>query len=264
MTIWANTIVNNEENFIWFAVMSVIDYVDKILIWDTGSEDKTVAIIKEIKRVKGDKILFKEVGKTSKDEFSKLRQEMLNESSCDWILILDGDEVWWDRSIRKVVKFIDKNGKDYDSLVVPFYNAVGDIYHYQPKKAGKYRLIGREGHLTIRAVKRSIPGLHVGGSYGVEGFLDQDNIPIQDRNHKKIAFVDAPYLHLTHLKRSTIDSHHKFKYELGLKFPKNFNYPEIFKKERPSIVPKIVNGRNLLYELLSRLGLPYLIFKRNF
>ena len=48
MKIWVNTIVHNEENFIWFAVMSVIDYVDKVLIYDTGSTDKTVEIIKEI------------------------------------------------------------------------------------------------------------------------------------------------------------------------------------------------------------------------
>ena len=47
-TIWANTIVHNEENFIWFAIMSVIDWVDKMLVWDTGSTDKTVEIIEEI------------------------------------------------------------------------------------------------------------------------------------------------------------------------------------------------------------------------
>ena len=50
MKIWANTVVHNEENFIWFAIMSVVDYVDKVLVYDTGSTDQTVSIIKEIKK----------------------------------------------------------------------------------------------------------------------------------------------------------------------------------------------------------------------
>ena len=48
MKIWAHTLVMNEDRFIWYAVMSVIDYVDKILIFDTGSTDGTVRIIKGI------------------------------------------------------------------------------------------------------------------------------------------------------------------------------------------------------------------------
>ena len=51
MKVWAHTLVKNEERYIWYAVMSVIDWVDKILIWDTGSTDKTVEIIKEIEKV---------------------------------------------------------------------------------------------------------------------------------------------------------------------------------------------------------------------
>ena len=48
MSVWVHTLVKNEERYIWYSVMSVIDYIDKILIWDTGSTDKTVDIIKEI------------------------------------------------------------------------------------------------------------------------------------------------------------------------------------------------------------------------
>ena len=51
-TVWVNTVIRNEENFIWYALMSVIDYVDKILIYDLGSTDKTVEIIKTIKSPK--------------------------------------------------------------------------------------------------------------------------------------------------------------------------------------------------------------------
>ncbi|MDP3973623.1 MAG: glycosyltransferase family 2 protein [Candidatus Daviesbacteria bacterium] len=263
MKIWVNTIVNNEENFIWFAVMSVVDYVDKILIWDTGSTDRTVEIIKELIKVKGNKISFKEVGEVDKYKFSKMRQEMLEETQSDWILILDGDEIWWEDSIKKLIDFINKNGKNYESAVTPFINAIGDIYHYQSEEAGKYELIGKKGHLTIRAMRKDIPGLHVGGSYGIEGYLDKENNPIQKRDPRKIAFIDAPFLHLTHLKRSSIDIHHKFKYELGLKFPKNFRYPQVLKKDRPDIVLSPFSKRNVLYEVIGLLKFPYLSLKRN-
>ena len=60
MKIWANTVVNNEENFIWFSVMSVIKFIDRIVIYDTGSTDNTVSIIEELKRKNPGKIIFKE------------------------------------------------------------------------------------------------------------------------------------------------------------------------------------------------------------
>lgn len=262
MKIFANAIVNNEENFIWFALMSVIDYVDKILVWDSGSTDKTVEIIKEVAKIKNDKIDFKQVGSVDKNEFTIMRQKMLDESPCDWILLLDGDEIWWDDSIKKLKNFIIKNEDKIDAVVTPFYNAVGDLYHFQPEKVGAYELIGRKGHLTIRAIRRNIPGLHVGGAYGSEGYLDEDNLPIQKRSRKRIIYLDAPFLHLTHLKRSSQDHHGKFKYEFGLNPPKDFNLPEIFYSTKiPKIVPSLYK-RNTLFKVLSLLKIPYLKFRR--
>lgn len=235
MKIWANCIVHNEENFIWFAVMSVVDHVDKILVWDTGSTDKTVEIIKEIIKTKGDKIEFKKVGSVDKYEFTKIRQAMLDESKCDWILVLDGDEIWWENSISKIVKEINTQGKDLDGLVVPMIVPVGDIFHFQEEQAGQYELTGRKGHLSLRAINRSIPGLHADLPYGKEGYFDKDGNEIQKR--KRIVFLNAPYLHVTHLKRSGLKKKlDKFKYELGDPVNKDFKFPEVFSKEYPAII----------------------------
>ncbi|MBI2196509.1 glycosyltransferase family 2 protein [Candidatus Daviesbacteria bacterium] len=248
MKIWANCIVHNEENFIWFAIMSVVDYVDKILVWDTGSTDKTVEIIEEIRKIKGDKIEFRKVGVVDRHEFTKMRQMMLDESKCDWILILDGDEIWWEDSIKQVVEAINKD-KNIDAIVVPFFTMVGDVYHYQSEDAGKYELAGRKGHLTIRAINRRIPSLHLAGPYGKEGFMDKEERLIQDMSLEKLMFLDAPFLHLTHLKRSSKDGHNKSKYDLGIKFNKHF--PEVFYLKRPAGIPSPWQERSKLYEILS-------------
>lgn len=252
MKIWANCIVHNEENFVWFALMSVVDYVDKILVWDTGSTDKTVEIIKEAIKEQEDKIEFREMGSVDKNGFTKMRQAMLEASKCDWILILDGDEIWWKESIKRVINVINKEGGSIDAIVVPFYNVVGDIYHYQSQNAGKYEIGGRRGHLTIRALNRNIPGLHVAGPYGKEGYVDKNGKLIQERN-EKLKFIGTPFLHMTHLKRSSKNSHNKFKYDLGIKFNKGFHFPEVLYSKTPNNTRLLWQRRSVLYEILSKI-----------
>lgn len=236
MKIWANTIVCNEENFIWFAIMSVIDYVDKILIYDTGSEDKTIEIIKEIKKIKKDKIIFKEMGKVDAQGLTNLRQKMLEESNCDWIILLDGDEIWWENSIKVLIKKIRSKRGGIDGIVVPVILPVGDIYHIQEAMAGQYVLLGRKGHFNLRAINRNIPNLHVDNTaYPLEGYRDNKNQLIQES--KRTIFLNTPYLHVTHLKRS-IDKRRfdKFKHELGDKVSNGFKFPEILYKNYPIFV----------------------------
>ena len=235
MKIFANTIVNNEENFIWFSLMSVIDQVDKVLVFDTGSNDNTVKIIEEVKKIKKDKIVFAEVGKVDKFEFTQMRQKMLDESDCDWILILDGDEIWWEDSIKKVVSQIKKKGSAIEGIVVPMMVPVGDMYHLQDESAGKYHILGKTGHLSLKVFSRKIPGLYVDWPYGREGFFDIDNRPIQER--EKIVFANAPLLHVTHLQRSGIKrAYNKFKYELGKKVDKGFKFPEVLYEKYPNMI----------------------------
>lgn len=232
--IWANTIVNNEENFIWFSLMSVVDFVDKIIVWDTGSNDKTVQIINEVIKIKGNKIDFKQVGQVDKFEFSKMRQVMLEQSNCDWILILDGDEIWWKDSIRKLINQINKS-PEKDGIVVPMVVPAGDIYHIQEEKAGKYKIHGRTGHLSLKAINKKIRGLYVDWPYGKEGYFDKEKNLVQER--KDIIFLEAPFLHTTHLKRSGVKrKSEKYKLELGDKVSENFSFPEVFYREHPALV----------------------------
>lgn len=242
MKIWAHTLVKNEERYLWYSVMSAIDHVDKVLLWDTGSTDKTLEVIKEIRNAVGDKVSFKQVGEVDIEEFTKVRQKMLEETESDWFMILDGDEVWWEDSIRRVTDTIRQEGDRLESIVNPYYNIVGDIYHYQEEQAGRYQIDGRRGHLTIRVMSRKIPGLHLERPHGTEGFFDKNGKLVQERSRTKRKFVDACYLHFTHVVRSfgrqkdlaVPKRDIKLKHEVGISFPADFYYPEVFFRPRPS------------------------------
>ncbi|HJX58976.1 MAG TPA: glycosyltransferase [Patescibacteria group bacterium] len=243
-SIWAHVLVKNEERYVWYAVTSVIDFVDKVLLWDTGSTDKTPRIIKEIQKRYPGKIDFKEFGEVTPQGYTDLRQKMLEETTSDWFMILDGDEVWWEESIKEVVRRIQEKGDRMESVVVRMVLPIGDIYHYQEEEAGMYKIDGRVGHLTIRFINRSIPGLYTAKPHGQHGYYDENNILIQGRTPAKRMFVDRSYMHLTHLIRSSglMEDRKvpkrdiKYKYELGRPFPKDFYFPEVFFRPKPEIV----------------------------
>jgi glycosyltransferase involved in cell wall biosynthesis len=244
MNLWAHTLVKNEARWLWFSLTSVLPYVDKVLLYDSGSTDGSIEIEKELQKRFPEKIILKNAKIESAEDFTKVRQEMLDATKSDWFLMVDGDEIWWEDSIKKVMNVIKSNesNKGIESIVVPTVNLVGDIFHYQPQNAGKYKFSSRVGHYNLRAVRRDIPGLHSQGVHGIWGWADGDNKMIQDRN--TFEFVDAPYLHATFLPRAgsrsqdseVIKRKNKLKYEIGKSFPLDFFYPEVFFKEKPSIV----------------------------
>ena len=271
MQIWANTLVKNEERYLWFAVTSVINYLDKVLLWDTGSTDNTMRIIEELKKTYKQKIDFREVGNVKSEEFTLIRQQMLEQTKSDWVILVDGDEVWWDDSIKEIRKIIENSGKSLESVVNRYYNVIGDIFHYQEEKAGKYNIDGKEGHLTIRAMSMKIPGLHFDKPHGQQGVFDGENTPIQYRDPKKRIFLDKKmYLHFTHMIRSknpeedlkVMKRDIKFKYELGISFPLDFYYPEVFFRPRPDIVSSPWSRLSKEYYLKAVLQMPIRYLKR--
>lgn len=270
MTITAHTLVKNEARFVWYSVMSVLNHVDKILLWDTGSTDGTVNILKEIKKVGGGKVDLREVGNVTAETFTKVRQDMLDATNTNWFIVVDGDEIWWEGTIQHLLLEINDKGKVIESIVVPTINLVGDIYHYQEVAAGQYNLAGRTGHLNLRAINKNIPGLHSYGPHGQWGWVDGENRMIQDRGQKKVVYIDAPYLHATHLVRSADISHEqnvpkrqiKRKYELGIPFPLDFFYPEVFFRPRPDIVQNVWENMDNTFRTHAMLQTPLRKIKR--
>lgn len=83
-TICCCMIVKNEEIFLEKCLNSVKDFVDEIVIVDTGSTDNTVEIANKFT----DKIFFH----PWENSFSKARNQALSYVSCDWVFSIDADE----------------------------------------------------------------------------------------------------------------------------------------------------------------------------
>lgn len=271
-SITSHTLVKNEERYLWYSLNSVVQHVDRMLIWDTGSTDNTLAIIDYFKRKYKEKVSFRECGEATPERYTHFRQEMLDMIKSDWFIIVDGDEVWWDDSIKKITNTIRRHGKNIDTIVNPYYNVVGDIYHYQNQDAGKYTIDGKTGHLTIRAINRNIQGLYTSKPHGQHGYFDANDKLIQERNKKRRLFVDSPYMHFTHMIRSSslakdnevVKRSIKYKYELGESFPTDFFYPEVFFRPKPDIVGCVWKTMDKNYFFRSIIQTPLRKVKRKY
>ena len=83
-----NMVVKNEEEYIEKAILSTGGIAKEILIYDTGSTDLTPKIIEKLSQNLPIKLIK---GNLSVDS---ARNVLLELSRGNWILILDGDEVW--------------------------------------------------------------------------------------------------------------------------------------------------------------------------
>jgi len=230
-------------------------------------------IIREIKKKYSEKIDFRQIGLVDQEKFTKARQEMLEETASDWLIIVDGDEVWWDQGISHITGLIRDRGDEVESIVNGYYNVIGDIYHYQEERGGKYKIDGHEGHLTIRAINRHISGLHFGKPHGQQGIFDGHDQLIQERDYKKRLFTaERLYLHFTHMVRSSSWSEDlkvmkrdiKLKHEIGIPFPLDFYYPETFFRPKPEIILSPWTKMNTKYYRKAFLETPLRKVKRRF
>lgn len=268
MKIAAHCLFKNEERYLWFSVASVIDYIDKMMLWDTGSTDGSYEIAKLLKSKYPNKIELKQCGEITVNEFPKIRQKMLQSTKADWIIIVDGDEVWWEESISHLTGTILQNS-GLETIVNTNINPVGDIYNVLSKSHGRYNIDSKHGFLNIRAISLKIPKLHAKGIHGVQGYYDKENKLIQLRSKNNRLHLGLGYMHMTNLKRSASllsekkvpKRIKKFKYSVGSPLPLDFYFPEVFFKPRPKIVPSPWKVRSNIYFFVALFQKPFKILK---
>lgn len=265
----AHMIVKNEDKFVWYAISSVLPYVDKFLIYDTGSTDNTVKIIRSFT---SNKINFQQFHINNINDIARMRDMQIKETDGDWFWIVDGDEAYPD-SLCKEITNIVKNERDrLEGIVVGRYDLLGDIYHYQDESVGAYNMLGKTGHFALRLInKKNIPGLHVSGNYPYEEYFDKDNIDLIFHRKDKFRFTKGKLFHAMYLDRSSLganltDTYHrnKWKIEFGHRFSKDTKYPEVFNADKPDIVSDMTAKRSLLYEIGACFITPIKMLKRKF
>lgn len=243
--VWVNSLVKNEERWIWYSLNSILPFVDKIIVWDTGSTDKTEKIIKSIKNKK---IEFKQIGVINKNNYGQVRQKMLEQTSSNWVFIVDGDEIWPKKPLIQLIKEIKNASSEIDSFCVRPINFVADIRFIHPetfKDQTPHGPKGLKGFFSTRTFRRDILGLHIAGPYGKESFYDGNNVTLRERGKHVKYLPDIYYWHMSYLPRSaTRDKDEevmmrkkKRKYEIGIKRPNWIEVPEVFYIPRPTIVP---------------------------
>lgn len=251
LDVTVHTLVKNEDQWIWYALNSVLPYVKQVFVYDTGSTDKT---IERIKSIGSGKIVLELKGKQNAKGLIKLRQEMLDKTKTEWFLILDGDEIWSEKNLKKLFKEAETAPKDIVAIFNKVRNLVGDVYNYLPESAGEYEIANKKGNLNIRLIRKT-KNMVLEGEYPDEAFTI-DGIPIQSMN-ERLRFSDSWLLHTTFLSRSSIDKKKtsgsfgkKKLWQKGIQLKEN-ELPEVFKGKVLFDTYNQFKKRGLFYEILA-------------
>jgi len=105
-------IVRDEEENIKNFLNNVKDYVDEIIIVDTGSKDKTKKLAKAFGKVYDFKF---------KDDFSEARNFSVSKATKEWVLVLDPDEIVEKTDLVKIKKLILENNLGYRLIQKTYY-----------------------------------------------------------------------------------------------------------------------------------------------
>lgn len=233
-SITGHMVVKNEDRWIWFSIMSVIDFLDRLIIFDTGSIDHTNDIVEAIAadlKYKN-KIVYERLGSVSAEEFYKVRQRQIDLTKTDYFMVIDGDEIWYKNSLQELEYILNKKPM---LVATRFINACGDIYHYRMDSRETYCICGEVGAITIRIYSMAIPGISCGGTYGVEGYIDSTKKAVQNQRYLTV-IQNGRYFHTSLLNRSSAPNGDfsikyrrlKLQYDWDARFSNDFKFPEIF------------------------------------
>jgi hypothetical protein len=191
---------------------------------------------------------------------------MWDQTKGDWVFILDGDELWPLNSLINTLEVVHKTNSAY--IINKTLNMVGDIFHYQESKAGNYVIGKHTGHLTVRFHNL----LHLRHAKYHRGYPDEclmhpSGVPIQHYLPDSMPLVESPYLHATHLNRTSLArpltvAGHRKKYELGIKISEDYVFPACFYYPRPKLVPSPWVSRRLLFLFQATWQTPLKLIKR--
>jgi tetratricopeptide (TPR) repeat protein len=134
-TVSACIMVKNEEEMLPECLDSIRDWVDEIIIVDTGSTDRTV----EIATSYGAKVYHH----PWENSFSKARNHTLQYATCDWVFIIDADERIFAEDIPNVMQALNQDQFPIVAVsVFNYYPLIEDTVTFLPSKRFFRRSLG--------------------------------------------------------------------------------------------------------------------------
>lgn len=121
--ITVHMMVKNEEVFVRSAIEAVLPIASEIIVFDTGSTDKTPEIIQSIG---SKKIRFFEKGIASPKKLVELRNEMIKMTKTGWFFVVDGDEIFTFSEPEKIIGTLESLSPNVARVEVTIRDFVND------------------------------------------------------------------------------------------------------------------------------------------
>ena len=237
MSITAHFVIKNEEIWIWYAIMAIIDHVDKVLVLDTGSTDHTVEIVKSIKSDKIELVEPKKCeGMDFYDSFTEWKNQLVNMTKTTWWICIDADEIYSTSGFKIMKDLLPAIPIEYTTLASKMKFFVEHLHRvsseevtwrYAFVRTGEHRWILGYGDEIL--VPRPAPAQRLSHWYNHEGW-------------------EFDCFHTTFLQRTYLEkddtyqrAHRKIRCETGKLYKGMYgyegHYPEVFyRKDVPLIV----------------------------
>ncbi len=124
-TVSACLMVKNEEEMLPDCLESIRDFVDEIIVVDTGSTDRTVEIAQSF----GARVYHQ----PWEGDFSKHRNYSIDQATGEWIFIIDADERLYDGDAEKLQPYLHNDECEIISIsVVNHYKLHGGMTTHLP------------------------------------------------------------------------------------------------------------------------------------
>ena len=225
MKLVALSMLRNEEHWCWYALTSVAPHVDRILVFDNHSEDRTVDIVKSMQHIRSKLELHENFGSDSEHDNRSVQLEAARACGATHVLFLDGDEVHSDAYLGFARRLLELAEHEPALPTPPDNHGVAGDHRpgdglvirnigFRPLHAGfagpltciPHDLVqGDRDHgcynFAIRIAR--LDGLESNGlEWGQHGYVEADGVYIQSSPYT-LWMPKLRYWHLTHHPRST-------------------------------------------------------------